>query len=76
MQLTPVERIILLKLTQILEIVDRGKAAQYDAEAQALELGDAKGIAELFDVIDLNPLEAPARPMLRIVSSQKEGASV
>jgi hypothetical protein len=76
MQLTLVERIILLKLTQILEVIDPGNAAQHDADAQALELGDERGIARLFDVIDLEPPQAaPRRPALRIVSSVKEGVS-
>ncbi len=45
MHLTPAERLILLKLTQILERIDPAHAKQYDRDAQALELGSSAGIA-------------------------------
>ncbi len=68
MQLTPAERLILLKLTQILEIIDPANARQHDADAQALELGTPAAIASLFEVLELEPaVVAPVRPSLRIV---------
>jgi uncharacterized protein YfbU (UPF0304 family) len=74
-QLTPVERLILLKLTQILEVIDPAKAKQYDEEAQALELGTSAGLASLFEQIDLEPSipPPPGRPILRLVSCRDEG---
>lgn len=58
MHLTPVGRLILLKLTQILERIDPANAAQYDADAQALELGTPAGIAAMFELIDSDTARA------------------
>ena len=72
MQLTAVERLILLKLTNILELIDPANARQYDADAQALELGDRSGLAELFQVLDLDQPSSAicvGRPTLRLVHS-------
>jgi hypothetical protein len=77
MHLTPVERLILLKLTQVLELIDPAHAAQHDADAQAIELGTPAGLAGLFDMIDLQPLPIrPQLPTLRLVTSEKECANV
>lgn len=62
MLLTPVERLILLKLTHVLELVDPANAEQHNADAQALELGTPRGIAAMFDQIDLEPADISARP--------------
>jgi len=72
MQLTAVERLILLKLTNILEVIEPAKAQQHDVDAQALELGDEAGLAELFQVLDLgepSPAIRVGRPTLRLVHS-------
>jgi hypothetical protein len=69
MQLTPVERLILLKLTQVLEKVDPTSAAQHDSDAQALELGREAEIDGLFDVLDLQPIVAMRpRPVLQLIN--------
>jgi hypothetical protein len=68
--LSPVERLILLKLTQILAVIDPANAKQHDADAQALEVGFPAAMVGLFDLIDLEPMEAaPPRPFPRLVSS-------
>ncbi len=51
MQLTPVERLILLKLTQLLERMDMENAKEHDADAQALEQGTPAGIARMFECL-------------------------
>jgi hypothetical protein len=75
MLLSPAERLILLKLTHILERIDPAHAKQHDADAQALELGSPAGLAAMFEVLDLEPAsrspcaaQAP-RPQLRLVHS-------
>lgn len=74
MKLTPVERLMLLKLTQILEVIDPAHAAQHNADAEALEQGTPARIKALFDLIELEPVdEMPAlRPVLRLVHSAAE----
>lgn len=72
MRLTAAERLILLKLAQVLEIIDPANARQHDADAQALELGTPACIASLFQHIDLAPVDGPIRvaaPLLRLVSA-------
>jgi hypothetical protein len=55
-------------------VTDLAHARQHDADAEALELGLSKGIASLFEVIDLEPIEAaPCPPFLRLVASDDPG---
>jgi uncharacterized protein YfbU (UPF0304 family) len=70
MHLTPVERLILLKLINVLELIDPANAEQHNADAQALELGAPAGLARMFELIELEPVPMIA-PRLTLVKSEE-----
>jgi uncharacterized protein YfbU (UPF0304 family) len=56
---SPVERLILLNLYRIKEMLDPTNAVRWDRDAESCELGTPVRIAELFDEqIDLDPTPA------------------
>lgn|GEM_PF-5903594 len=59
MHLTPIERLSLLNLYRILEIIDPTNRRRWNDAAEAMELGTPSLIAPLFDDLDLNPDPMP-----------------